>query len=343
MPDEVQKIFVCSFIGYLKKQVGNQALTADAQESVEVAIQCLQAAFDIDEDENLADLQAGDCRSSINASSVFDASSSTSTITAVEGKEIDLFELFQSLYIERNPQSLQIAESIKNDGNRLMKEGKYNEALLQYNRAITFDPKNPIFYCNRAAAYIRLGDNERAITDCKSALVYNTNYGKAYGRLGIAYSNLGKYNEAQQAYAKAIELEPDNQDYRNNLEVARSAQEQLRSTANIPSLTEGINILLSNPNVRNIFSNAEIDLEQLQTMSQNPVVMNAIGQMFAGLQGNAIGVGGTLDGTTRPVPPGSNDMMQLIQTFASQLANAAQTGGGQNSNSGDQPGSHHQP
>jgi len=318
MPDEVQKTFVRSFIGYLKKQVESQALTPDAQESVEVAMQCLQAAFDVGGDE--------DDEPQTTAVPSTETAAAAKTSDAIDAKEIDLFELFQSLYIERNPQSLQMAESIKNEGNRLMKDGKYNEALLQYNRAITFDPKNPIFYCNRAAAYIRLGDNDRAVTDCKSALVYNPSYGKAYGRLGIAYSNLAKYSEAQQAYAKAIELEPDNQDYRNNLEVARTARTQAPMNA-IPQLTEGLNTMLSNPAIRNLFSSAEIDLDQLQTMSQNPMIMNAIGQMFTGIQGGGggpggVGVGGG-GGGGGGVPPMPNDMLQLFQSFASQLSSAA--------------------
>lgn len=345
MPDEVQKTFVRSFVGYLKKQVTTQALTPDAQESVEVAVQCLQAAFDIDEDVEeveISQLDAQPTVAGVVGGETQAVNTPASSAAKLDAKEIDLFELFQSLYIERNPESLQMAETIKNEGNRLMKDGKYNEALLQYNRAITFDPKNPIFYCNRAAAYIRLGDNERAITDCKSALVYNPNYSKAYGRLGIAYSNLGKYNEAQQAYARAIELEPENQDYRNNLEVARNAQEHVRNNA-MPSLTEGINMMLTNPSIRNLFSNAEIDLEQLQNMSQNPLVMNAIGQMFSGLQGG--GVGG-VGGAGGAVPPMPNDMLQLFQTFASQLANTApppQGGNQPGSGSGDQPGNQQPP
>lgn len=315
MPDEVQQTFVRSFIDYLKNQINAMAFTPDAQESCEVAIQCLQAAFDLGEEE--AEEQSQQTSSSGDA-----IAPSTSA-----PEKVSLFELFETHYLDKNPEILKVAEAIKNEGNRLMKNCRYNEALLQYNRAITYDPKNPIFYCNRAAAYIRLGDNERAIIDCKSALVYNPNYGKAYGRLGIAYSNLGKYEEAQQAYAKAIELEPENQDYHNNLEVARNARNHAQ-VGMIPQLTDGLNAMLSNPAIRNLFSTADIDLESLQSMSQNPAVMNAIGQLFSGMQG-----GGGIPGSANAVPPMPNDMLQLFQGFAQQLSNASAAA----NNSGNNP------
>lgn len=343
MPDAVQQSFVRSFIDYLKKQV--DVMSPDQSESIEVAIQCLQAAFDVgdDEPEQIAASAQSTTASAAGSSSAGDgtaaSSSSGTSANVVNTKNIDMFELFQSLYIERNPESLALADSIKNEGNRLMKECKYNEALLQYNRAITFDPKNPIFYCNRAAAHIRLGDNDRAVTDCKSALLYNANYSKAYCRLGVAYSNLGKFNEAEQAYAKAIELEPDNADYRNNLEVVRNARNQ---PPQLSHLTDGLNAMLTNPTVRNLFSNAEIDLEQLQSMTQNPMVMNTIGQLISNMGvggGAAAGAGGQ----SSQVPPMPNDMLQLFQSFASQLVGAQpqQQGGGNNSSSGGaggQPG-----
>ncbi|XP_064546817.1 small glutamine-rich tetratricopeptide repeat-containing protein beta [Drosophila montana] len=332
MPDAVQQSFVRSFIDYLKKQV--DVMSPDQSESIEVAIQCLQAAFDVGEDEpeELTATTQSTTASAAGSSAPGDgtgtapggdaaaAGSSGGGPVAVNTKNIDMFELFQSLYIERNPESLALAESIKNEGNRLMKDGKYNEALLQYNRAITFDPKNPIFYCNRAAAHIRLGDNERAVTDCKSALLYNVNYSKAYCRLGVAYSNLGKFNEAEHAYAKAIELEPDNADYRNNLEVVRNARNQ---PPQLSHLSDGLNAMLSNPTVRNLFSSAEIDLEQLQSMTHNPMVMSAIGQLFSniGQPGAAAAGSGTASAQGPPLP---NDMLQLFQNFATHLVGAQQ-------------------
>lgn len=102
-----------------------------------------------------------------------------------------------------------------------MKEGKYGEALNAYNQAVALDATNPVFYCNRAAAHSRLGDYNRAIEDCKLSLSYDSNYSKAWGRLGLAYSKLNNQVEAVAAYKRAIEIEPDNEDYKNNLKVAQ--------------------------------------------------------------------------------------------------------------------------
>ncbi|EDW90173.1 small glutamine-rich tetratricopeptide repeat-containing protein beta [Drosophila yakuba] len=325
MPDAVQQSFVRSFIDYLKKQV--DVMSPDQSESIEVAIQCLQAAFDLGDDVEAvpdADGQEQATTQSSTASAPDGDAVASGSAGVAPNNNIDMFELFQSLYTERNPESLALADSIKNEGNRLMKESKYNEALLQYNRAIAFDPKNPIFYCNRAAAHIRLGDNERAVTDCKSALVYNNNYSKAYCRLGVAYSNMGKFAEAEQAYSKAIELEPDNEVYKSNLEEARNARNQMPPLSRI---RDDLNSILAHPLVRNLFSNAELDVEQLQSMIQNPMVMNTIGQQFANMG---------------QMPALPNDMLQMVQSIASQLAAGQQAGGAPNpnANSGNeqQPG-----
>ncbi|CAD6997003.1 unnamed protein product [Ceratitis capitata] len=50
MADEVQKEFVQSFISFLKRPSTSQHMSADCKESVDVSIQCLQAAFDISDE-----------------------------------------------------------------------------------------------------------------------------------------------------------------------------------------------------------------------------------------------------------------------------------------------------
>lgn len=87
-------------------------------------------------------------------------------------------------------------------------------------RAITLNPTNAVYYCNRAAAYSRLEKHDEAIMDCKEAIRLDPTYGKAYGRLGIAYSNLNRFGDARIAYSKALELDPSNAMYEANLKLA---------------------------------------------------------------------------------------------------------------------------
>lgn len=54
----------------------------------------------------------------------------------------------------------------------------------------------------------------------------NFSYGKAYGRLGLAYSSIEKHKEAVECFQRAIEIEPDNDGYKSNLKLA---QERLQS------------------------------------------------------------------------------------------------------------------
>lgn len=93
-------------------------------------------------------------------------------------------------------------------------------------RAIALDATNPIYYCNRAAAFSRTGEFQKAIDDCNQAIRYDTNYGKAYGRLGLAYSKMNRHQEAIDAYKNALRIEPDNQDYKNNMEVTQQRLEE---------------------------------------------------------------------------------------------------------------------
>lgn len=51
-------------------------------------------------------------------------------------------------------------------------------------RAIELNPKNAVYYCNRAAAYSRLDKHNEVISDCREAIKLDPSYGKAYGRLG---------------------------------------------------------------------------------------------------------------------------------------------------------------
>jgi tetratricopeptide (TPR) repeat protein len=46
------------------------------------------------------------------------------------------------------------AENRKIKGNEFLKEKKYDDAVREYNKAISADPENPTYYSNRAAAWV---------------------------------------------------------------------------------------------------------------------------------------------------------------------------------------------
>ena len=100
-----------------------------------------------------------------------------------------------------------------------MKQEKFKEALEQYNKAIEIDASNAVYYCNRAAAYSKIADFINSIEDCKNALKIDPSYGKAWGRLGLALLSNNQFEEAYEAYNKAIQLEPSNDGYKQNLKI----------------------------------------------------------------------------------------------------------------------------
>ncbi|XP_012266858.2 mitochondrial import receptor subunit TOM70 [Athalia rosae] len=87
----------------------------------------------------------------------------------------------------RNETPLEKATRYKNEGNDYFKSGKYDEAILSYNKAIETCPTEnsmdlATFYQNRAAAYDHLKKYTAVKADCTKALELNPRYIKALQR-----------------------------------------------------------------------------------------------------------------------------------------------------------------
>ncbi|CAB0035055.1 unnamed protein product [Trichogramma brassicae] len=223
---------VASIVKCLKQILEKDDLGIDSKESLEVSIQCLESSYDIKASEDY--------------------------------ENFDILELYKAHKNEAEidstltPSELKIeAEKLKNQGNTLMKMEKFNDALKCYSKAIEMDNRNAIFYCNRAAVYSKIGNHHSAIKDCEAALSIDPTYSKAYGRLGLAYSNLNDFKKSKEFYEKALELEPDNESFKNNLQITLEKLEQDKFyTENPNSSVSGGNIdfnaFLSNPALRNM-------------------------------------------------------------------------------------------
>ncbi|KAN0063721.1 Small glutamine-rich tetratricopeptide repeat-containing protein 2 [Thecaphora frezii] len=102
------------------------------------------------------------------------------------------------------------AEELKAEGNKAMSSKDYGAAIEAYGKAIELNPKSPVYYSNRAAAFSQIGQHEQAIEDAKKASQIDPNFGKAYSRLGHALFSSGRFSEAVEAYQKGVEVDPSN-------------------------------------------------------------------------------------------------------------------------------------
>ncbi|MDE7247940.1 MAG: tetratricopeptide repeat protein, partial [Lachnospiraceae bacterium] len=105
-------------------------------------------------------------------------------------------------------------------GNRALDEGRQQDAMDEYSKAIERYPENASAYIGRGIVYNNLGQNEEAIKEYDKAIEQDPNDAIAYNNRGNAYDDLGQYEKAIKDYDKAIELNPDLVDAYNNRGVA---------------------------------------------------------------------------------------------------------------------------
>ena len=99
------------------------------------------------------------------------------------------------------------AELFKQRGNAALSNKDYATSIQFYTKAINLLPQNPIYLCNRAAAYSQSNLHEQARIDAQSAVDLDPKYAKAWSRLGLAKSKLRDFEGSMQAYRKGIECE----------------------------------------------------------------------------------------------------------------------------------------
>ncbi|CAJ1059598.1 small glutamine-rich tetratricopeptide repeat-containing protein alpha isoform X2 [Xyrichtys novacula] len=224
-----------SIIQFLHDQLQSGNLTSGAQESLEVAVQCLETAFEVSTDDQSLAVP-------MTLPEIF--ASATAKLPAES--QVNNNSTQNSLTEEQRTE----AETLKTEGNDQMKVENFGAAVEFYSKAIAINPQNAVYYCNRAAAYSKLGNYAGAVQDCEQAISIDPNYSKAYGRMGLALASLNKHTEAASYYKKALELDPDNDTYKTNLKIAEEKMETSSPTAGMG----GVDLagLLSNPGFMNM-------------------------------------------------------------------------------------------
>jgi small glutamine-rich tetratricopeptide repeat-containing protein alpha len=199
---------VYSIIEFLNQSIQDGTVKTDDQEGLEVAIQCIGEAFGVDP-----------------------SNKEQSQILSVKPASLQsIFDVFIKTRdkVSSEPQSSQSsgpsaddkaqAEKSKQAGNAQMSNKDYDAAIESYNKAISSDPTNPVYYSNRAAAYSSKGDHLAAVGDAEKAISVDPKFVKAYHRLGHAQYSLGDFKASASAFERGLRLDPGNAGLKSGLQ-----------------------------------------------------------------------------------------------------------------------------
>lgn len=94
------------------------------------------------------------------------------------------------------------------EANRLRQAGKYQEALVAYDQAITRNSTIPEAHWGRCYSLNKLQNSKDALSACDRALVLKPNYPEALSSKGYALERQKNYQQAFQSAEQAIKLNP---------------------------------------------------------------------------------------------------------------------------------------
>ena len=174
---------------------------------------------------------------------------------ALNAKNYSQAESIWKQVIRRNPNNVDAADAYNNLGNALADQGKLEEAIAAFRRAIQLHPNSATAYNNLGIALSAGGKLEEALAAFRRAIQLRPNYANAYNNLGNALSAGGKLEQALAAFRRAIEINPNSALAYNNLGVALSAGGKLEEA--LAAYRRAIQL---NPNYANAYNNLDIAL-----------------------------------------------------------------------------------
>ncbi|XP_040833199.1 tetratricopeptide repeat protein 12 isoform X2 [Ochotona curzoniae] len=172
---------------------------------------------------------------------------------------------------KRRRESRALADALKEQGNEAFGKGDYDTAVLRYSEGLEKLKDMKVLYTNRAQAYIKLGDYQKALADCDWALRCDDKCIKAYFLMGKAHLALKNYSTSRECYQKILEINSKLQtqvkgylhqvDLREKADLQeKEAHEHLDSGRNTAVSTKNLLVTLSKPGQTPLFYAGGIEI-----------------------------------------------------------------------------------
>ncbi|KAJ9149092.1 Small glutamine-rich tetratricopeptide repeat-containing protein 2 [Pleurostoma richardsiae] len=195
---------ICDFLSTSKT---DGTLTADDQESMDVAINCIAESFKVDPTDKTSVSESIGDQNLLKIYSVYEKLKNASKPAASSSSTPAPAAAAAAASTQVSDEQKKQAEVLKSKGNAAMAQRDYAQAIDLYSQALALHPGNAIFLSNRAAAYSAAKDHESARADAEAAVAVDPGYTKGWSRLGLARFALGDARGAMEAYRRGIEHE----------------------------------------------------------------------------------------------------------------------------------------
>ena len=111
-----------------------------------------------------------------------------------------------------------------NLGASLLQQGKLEEAIAEFRKAVELDPKYTAAHLHLGYAYDRKGQVDEAIAQYRRVIELEPGSVIAHTNLGVLYDRKGLYDEAIGEFEHALRIDPANATARTNLENAKRSK-----------------------------------------------------------------------------------------------------------------------
>ncbi|HMD54065.1 MAG TPA: tetratricopeptide repeat protein [Phycisphaerae bacterium] len=136
---------------------------------------------------------------------------------AIKHHQAGRFAAAESIYHEILAQHPEHADTLHLLGVLATQAGQNKLAVHYIGRAITINPKSPIFYNNLGSALLMMGSHDLAAASFRSALQLKPDYAQAHTNLGNVLKDQNQLEQAVECYRAALRFKPDLFEAYNNL------------------------------------------------------------------------------------------------------------------------------
>ena len=201
----------------------------------------------------------------------------------IKNLELDLKKQQRENYI--NPQ---LGLEAKERGNAAFREGRFADAISEYEEAVKRDPTNAPFRNNLAAAYQKMGLFNDAKREVEKSLELDKKYVKAWAKKGDIEFYMKEYHKALESYKTGLVLEEGNSLCKEGL---RKVQEKITMDNYSPEADQEraahamadpeIQAILMDPIIRNVLNDFQENPKNAQAAMKDPTVRGKIEKLIA--------------------------------------------------------------